>query len=179
MRFELRIAGFGGQGVVLAGIVIATAATLQGLFVTQTQSYGPEARGGASRSDVVISEEQIDYPKPFSLDAFIAMSQEALDKYKVDIRSKTLVILDSTMINDYSPIAGHKKLFKIPATEIAEKLGTRMYANMILLGALVTLTGIVSKESVENAIAQIVRKEFVKDDIKAFEEGYNFVKTNI
>ena len=100
MRREIRIAGFGGQGVITLGTIVAVAAGIhEDLEVAQTQSYGPEARGGACRSDVVISNEPIDYPKPLSLDLFVALSQSGLDRYWAEVREgKTLVLVDQTLV---------------------------------------------------------------------------------
>ena len=126
MRKDIRIAGFGGQGIILAGIVIGKAAALHDdLFAVQTQSYGPEARGGASKTEVVISDEEIDYPKVQNPDILVAMSQEALMAYLDDLKDGGILIIDPDMINEETIkefIKEHQiKLYKAPATRTAEE----------------------------------------------------------
>ncbi len=134
MRKEVRIAGFGGQGVVTLGTILAVAAGIhENLEVAQTQSYGPEARGGACRSDVVISDEPIDYTKPLALDLFIALSPAALEQYWAEVREGgTVVLVDKTLVPrtpDHSP-----PVLAIEATRIAEEeFKDRVVANMIML----------------------------------------------
>ena len=134
MRQEVRIGGFGGQGVIMTGIVIGKAASLfDGKNAVQTQSYGPEARGGASKTEVVISDEPIDYPKVQAPDIFIAMSQTALMKYKDDLKEEGILIIDPDLVNedDIADFVADKKikLFRAPATRTATHDGCDCQSN--------------------------------------------------
>jgi len=178
MRKEVRISGFGGQGIVLAGVILGRSAVLyDGKNAVQTQSYGPEARGGASKSEVVISEEEIDYPKVIKPDVLVCMSQQAFDKYGRDIKDEGTVIVDRDLVtvpeNFYN---GNVKLYKIPFTDIAYKdIGLKIVANMVMLGALVRITGVVSKEAMKKAILDSVPKGTEKKNLIAFEKGYDYI----
>ncbi|MFQ5884793.1 MAG: 2-oxoacid:acceptor oxidoreductase family protein [Thermoplasmata archaeon] len=167
MRKEIRIAGFGGQGIVLSGFILGQAALLDGNNAVQSQSYGPEARGGAAKSEVIISDEKIDYPRVTEADVFIAMSQEAYDKLQGDLKEKGLILIDKDLVE-----ASGKAIKGIPFTSTADKLGKKIVANVVMLGALTAMTGIVSKEAIMNAIKANVPKKAVEINIKAFEKGY-------
>ena len=148
MRKEIIVAGFGGQGVIKAALLLSAAAgIIEGREVAQTQSYGPEARGGACRSEVVISDERIDYPKALRADYFLVMSQPALDRYRDQLDPKeTLVIADGTLVRQRPE--NMKKFHMINATEIAEQqLGRALFANIVLLGAFSGITAVVSLEA--------------------------------
>jgi len=121
MRREIRVAGFGGQGVITLGTIVAVAAGIhENLEVAQTQSYGPEARGGACRSDVVISDEPIDYTKPLALDLFVALSQSGLERYWPEVREgKTLVLVDRTLVTKLPE--HHPQILGLEATRMAEE----------------------------------------------------------
>jgi 2-oxoglutarate ferredoxin oxidoreductase subunit gamma len=173
MRREVIFAGFGGQGVVKAALLLAQAAGLhENKEVAQTQSYGPEARGGACRSEVVISDEEIDYIKALSIDSFVVMSQPALDKYieKVD-PDKTCVIADTTLIDKIPPQL--KKVFPVEATRIAEeKLGHSLFANIVMLGALAAITGVVTLSALENTLDGNVPDKTLDKNRTALNKGY-------
>ena len=172
MRRELRIAGFGGQGVIKAAVLTALAAGLnEDKEVAQTQSYGPEARGGACRSDVVVSDQPIDYIKPMAIDAFVVMSQPALDKYIVDIdRAKTLVIADSTLVTDIP--ADVTNLYLVEATRLAEQeLGAALYANIIMLGALTAVGDLVGLEALAEALDGAVPAKTLATNRRALDLG--------
>ena len=177
MRKEIRIAGFGGQGVILAGIVIGKAAALyDGIHAVQTQSYGPEARGGASRTELVISDEEIDYPKVLKPDIFVAMSQEALIAYLDGLKDGGTLIVDPDMINeeDILPfIKEHNiKLYKAPVTRTAdEKIGMRIVANIVMIGAITRITKVVSEEAARKAVAESVPPGTEDINLSAFEAG--------
>jgi 2-oxoglutarate ferredoxin oxidoreductase subunit gamma len=149
-RYEIRLSGSGGQGLIIAGIILAEAAGIyDGKFVCQTQSYGPEARGGASKAEVVISDEGIDYPKAIKPDLLLAMNQKSCDVYFFDLKPTGLLIVDSTYVKQLPTT----RAVEIPFTQIArEKLGSEMVANVIALGALATLSGVVSLKSLEAAV---------------------------
>ncbi|ABK16861.1 2-oxoacid:acceptor oxidoreductase family protein [Syntrophobacter fumaroxidans] len=149
-RYEIRLSGSGGQGLIVAGIILAEAAGIyDGKFVCQTQSYGPEARGGASKSEVVISDEEIDYPKAVKPDLLLAMSQRSCDAFFFDLKPNGILIVDSTFVKQLPTNIA----MGIPFTQLArEKLGKEMVANIIALGALATISGVVSLNSLEAAV---------------------------
>jgi len=149
-RYEIRLSGSGGQGLIVAGIILAEAAGIyDGKFVCQTQSYGPEARGGASKSEVVISDEEIDYPKAVKPDLLLAMSQRSCDAFFFDLKPNGILIVDSTFVKQLPTNIA----MGIPFTQLArEKLGSEMVANIIALGALATISGVVSLNSLEAAV---------------------------
>ena len=178
MRTEVRIAGFGGQGVLMAGIIIGKAACLyDNMNAVQTQSYGPEARGGASRTEIVVSDEEIDYPKVSSPDILVAMSHEALIKYMGDLKDDGILIIDPAMIVEEEIadfVNEHKiKLYRAPATNTAtDVIGLRIVANIVMIGAIVKVTGIVSVDAAKQAILDSVPKGTEDKNIQAFEAGY-------
>jgi 2-oxoglutarate ferredoxin oxidoreductase subunit gamma len=151
MRYEIRLAGSGGQGLILAGVILAEAAGLyDGKFVCQTQSYGPAARGGASMAEVVISDAEIDYPKAVHPDVLLAINQQSLAAYGSDLQPGGLLLVDATLVRE---IPDHHRVFAIPFNEIArEQVGNVMTANIVALGALAALSGAVTLESLETAV---------------------------
>jgi 2-oxoglutarate ferredoxin oxidoreductase subunit gamma len=173
-RFEIRLSGSGGQGLIMAGIILAEAAGIyDGKYVCQTQSYGPEARGGASKAEVVISEEEIDYPKAMKPDVLLAMNQNACDTYLFDLRPTGILVVDSTFVKQIPTT----KAVAIPFTRIArEKLGKEMVANIVALGALASLTGIVSLKSLEAAVLARVPAETAELNKKALKAGIEAAK---
>jgi len=170
-RYEFRLSGSGGQGLILAGKILAEAAAIyDGKNATQSQSYGPEARGGSSRSEVIISDEDIDYPKAVNIDFLLALTQEACDKYSRDVKEGGIILVDSGFVNKCSE--GKFKVYSAPITEIAEKeTGRTLVANIVALGMLTELTGIISKEAVESAILSRVPKGTEELNLKAFRAG--------
>lgn len=183
MRKEIRIAGFGGQGVIMAGIIVGKAAALfDNKNAVQTQSYGPEARGGASKTEVVISDEEIHYPKVQNPDILVAMSHTALIKYLDDLKDNGVLIIDPDMIDEKDPVLVDfiKKhnitLFKAPATETAvNTIKLRVVANIVMVGAIVKSTNIISKEAALESILSSVPKGTEEKNQQAFEAGYNLV----
>ena len=133
-RYEIRLGGSGGQGIILAAVILAEAAgRYNNQYVCQTQSYGPEARGGKSKAEVVIDNKEIDYPKVIQMDLFLAMNQPSLDTYFYDFKPNGLLIIDSTLVTQ-TPTS---RVISIPFTRIArEELGKEIVANMVALGAL-------------------------------------------
>lgn len=170
-RYEIRLSGAGGQGLILAGKIIAEAAVIyQDLNATQSQSYGPEARGGASRSEVVISDEEIDYPKATKVDLLLAMTQEAFDKYRKDVKEGSVIIVDSGYVT--GPGLDQPKIFSLPITTIAEKeTGRSLTANIVALGVITILSGIVTEPAVKDAIMARVPKGTEEMNLKAFAAG--------
>jgi 2-oxoglutarate ferredoxin oxidoreductase subunit gamma len=168
-RHEIRLAGTGGQGVILAGILLAEAAVRDGLNAVQTQSYGPEARGGASRSEVIIADEEIDYPKVIEADIMLCWSQEACDRYSGRLRKHGLLIVDEDFVHR-TPTT---RAARVSMTKLAEhETGGRLAANVVGLGVLAGLTQIVSRESLEKAIRMRAPKGTAEMNLKALAAGY-------
>ena len=177
MRTEIRIAGFGGQGIILAGIVIGKAAALyDGIYAVQTQSYGPEARGGASRTELVISDEEIDYPKVHNPDIFVAMSHEALMAYLDGLKDGGVLIVDPDMVMEDEIKSfvedHHLKIYQAPVTRIAEeKIGLRIVANIVMIGAVTGFTKVISEEAARQAVVASVPPGTEKKNLSAFQAG--------
>ena len=174
-RFEVRLSGSGGQGLILVGKVLAEAAAVyEDKNATQSQSYGPEARGGASRSDVIISDDDIDYPKAVALDVLLALTQESVDKYVPDLKQDGALIVDSDHVRRRP--TGSFKLVALPITKIAEEtVGRKLVANIVALGVLVAVSGIVSARAAEMAILARVPKGTEELNIQAFRAGMDAV----
>lgn len=155
MRKEIVLSGYGGQGLLMAGVLLGEAIALyEGLNVTQNQSYGVQARGGTSKSEVIVSDEEINYAEIEEPDILLAMSQSALNEYGPKIKKDALVIVDSAFVEDLSVIKNTGNIHQIPITEVSrEQTGKPILANVVALGALAKLSGIVSKDSMEKEIA--------------------------
>ncbi len=168
MTTQIRLAGRGGQGQILAGIVLAEAAvTFDGLYATQSQSYGPESRGGASRAEVIISDSPVDYPKVTEADFLLCMSQEAYDKYKDELAENGTIMVDSTNVD-----AQDSSVIAKPITQKSEEeLGRTIVANMLALGLLVGYTEVVSEEAALNAVANRVPEGTEDINQRAFKLG--------
>jgi 2-oxoglutarate ferredoxin oxidoreductase subunit gamma len=152
---EVRFGGSGGQGVVLMGIIVATAANYDHRCVVQTESYGPEARGGYSRSDVIIANDPIDYPKLVKVDVLVALSQDAANAYVKSLQKNGVLIYDSDKVADVPAFSG--TVIGIPFARIAkEEIGKAQTANVLTLGAVVAITGIVSVQSIQRAVLEEV-----------------------
>lgn len=170
-RYEIRLSGSGGQGLILVGKVLAEAAAIyDGLNATQSQSYGPEARGGASRSEVIISDGDIDYPKVENIDILLALTQEACNKYVGDLKENGILIVDSKMVTCLPK--GQFKIVSLPIIQSAvERLGKFIVSNIIALGIISKLSGIVSEDAVIHAIRTRVPKGTEGLNIKAYHTG--------
>ncbi|UCG31203.1 MAG: 2-oxoacid:acceptor oxidoreductase family protein [candidate division WOR-3 bacterium] len=170
-RYEFRLSGSGGQGLILAGKILAEAAAIfDGKNATQSQSYGPEARGGSSRSEVIVSDEEIDYPKAVNIDLLLCFTQEACDKYCTDIKDNGILLVDKNYVTKTPK--GRFKVYSLPITEIAEtKIGKALVANIVALGVITGLTGIISQQAVESAILSRVPKGTEELNLKAFNAG--------
>lgn len=173
-RLEVRLAGSGGQGLILSGVILAEAAGIyEDKFVTQTQSYGPEARGGASKSEVVISDREIDYPQAIKPDILLCLNQEACDTYIFDVKPGGILIVDSSLVHSLPTT----RAIGLPFTKIArEQVGREMMANIVALGALATLTGVVSEKSLEAAVLARVPKGTEELNKKALQAGIDAAK---
>lgn len=169
-RYELRFSGAGGQGLILAGIIMAEAAAIyDGKQALQSQSYGPEARGGASKSEVIISEDPIDYPKATAVDALLALTQESCNKYSGDLKDDGILLVDSDLVKKIPK--GNFRVFRIPIINTAKnEVGRTIVANIVALGAMVALTGIISKVSAEKAVLARVPEAFVELNRRLFRQ---------
>lgn len=174
-RYEIRLSGAGGQGLILIGKILAEAAAIYDeKNATQSQSYGPEARGGASRSEVIISDADIDYPKATHIDLLLAMTQEAVDKYVQDLKEGGIILIDSSFVRHMPE--GNFKVYSFPISSMAEeKIGKKIVANIIALGAIEKLSGVISESSIIQAIRARVPKGSEELNIKAFKFGQSLI----
>lgn len=175
-RFEIRLSGSGGQGLIFAGVVLAQAiATIDDRNVVQTQSYGPEARGGASRADLVISDGPISYPKPMKLDLLLALTQEACDTYYPTLKEGGILIVDSDMVTQV-PTSNY---YGFPFTQLARQdIGVPMVANIISLGAICSLTGIVSEKALNEVVKIRAPRGTEEKNLAALKLGLKIGKRN-
>ena len=172
LRYEIRISGSGGQGIVLAGIILAEAAILDGRYVAQSQNYGPEARGGTSTSEVILSDTEIDYPRAIELDLLIALTQEACDRNLPDMKAEGLVVVDSDLV--HRVLWG--KLAPLPFTQIACRVGEERAINMAALGAVASFCPSISSESLAKVIAKRLPPAKVSANILAFDEALKLAR---
>jgi len=172
-KLEMRLAGSGGQGLVLGGIILAEAAILyDNKNAVNTQSYGPEARGGASKSEVIISEDEIDFPKCEEIDILLSLNQKSLDKYIVDLKKGGILILDRDLCPN-PPEGNEYETFRIAFTNLARtELGKVYVANIVALGAIAGLTDCVSRAALEKAVAARVPAGTEELNVKALAIGY-------
>ncbi|MHA2610154.1 MAG: 2-oxoacid:acceptor oxidoreductase family protein [bacterium JZ-2024 1] len=173
MKGEIRFSGFGGQGIILMGYVFGKAlAVHQGLHAVLTQSYGPEARGGASAADVVFSDQPVDYPKVRKCDILVCMSQDAYETYHHLLKESGMLLYDAHLV-EVCVDKNEAYRFAFPATDMADRLvKKKITANMVMLGALCAITGIPSREALEESIRTSLRKELVDLNLNAMRLGY-------
>jgi 2-oxoglutarate ferredoxin oxidoreductase subunit gamma len=169
MRYEVRLSGSGGQGLILIGIILAEAAGIyDGKNVVQTQSYGPEARGGASKSEVIISDGTIYYPKATQLDFLLSMTQKSCDEYYLDLKKDGILLVDSTLVHQVPT----NQAFEIPFTHLAkEELGKPFVANIIAIGAIAHISGIIKEASLTKAVLKRVPSWSAELNKKALQIG--------
>jgi 2-oxoglutarate ferredoxin oxidoreductase subunit gamma len=173
MRKEIRISGFGGQGVGLASLILGKALALyQGVEAVMTQNYGPEARGGASSADVVMSDQPIAYPFVQQADVLVALSQEAYTKFRPQSKPDALVLIDEDLVTQLDGDQVHA----IPATRLAEELGRRIVTNIVMLGFFTAVTGLVSRENMEKALESSLKPKIVPLNVQAFAAGFEYFK---
>lgn len=177
MRKEIRLAGTGGQGLILAGVILAEAAGVyEGKKVIQTQSYGPEARGGASKTDVIISDQEILYPKAQRVDILVCLSQKSCDSYLNDLVKGGIVIYD----NFYVKNCASEHCYGLPLSEkTREKFGREIFMNIVLLGALSEITKIVTLDSLKKALRRQVPPATLENNLQALELGSSIVKEQV
>ncbi len=175
---EIRISGSGGQGVVLAGIILAEAAGIyEGREVIHMQDYGGAMRGGAVRSEVVIADPGVEivYPAATSADILVAMTQEAANRWSKWVKESGIIVYDSTYVRDIPP--SQTKTYTVPITDtIEEKLGTKVGANIVVLGVICKLTQLVSEESLEQAVLQRIPKGTESFNMKALKVGFELAQ---
>lgn len=175
-RYEIRLGGSGGQGLVLAGVILGEASAIyEGRNAVQSQSYGPEARGGMSKSDVIISDEEIDYPKACKVNLLLALTQKSFIGYAKDVVPGGTILYDSDRVKEI--VGGDYRLIGLPIiAEAVKETGKAMVANIVSLGAIVEFTGVVSKEALEKAVAARAPKGTEEMNLKALRAGYALVK---
>jgi len=172
-RTEIRVAGFGGQGVILSGYIFGKAASLfDEKFATLIQSFGPEARGSACSAQVIVSDELIDYPYIRKPDIMVAISQEAFSKYSHDLKPNGILLTEEDMVTVSDDIASMYDHYTVPATRIADQLGRRIVMNMVVVGCFTAVTGLLKKDAVMKAIEDSIPKGTEELNLKAFEKGY-------
>lgn len=174
-RVEIRLSGFGGQGIILAGYILGKAAALHDhRHATMTQNYGPESRGGACSAQVIVADAPVSYPHLTQPQVLVAMSQEAYTKYVGELAQDGLLIVDEDLVRLDARGSGGR-VYRIPATRIAEQdLGRRMVANIVMLGGLAALHAAVSADALRQAVRESVPKGTDAFNIEAFQRGYAF-----
>lgn len=171
MKKEIRFAGFGGQGIALAGYILGKAASIHAnLNATMTQNYGPESRGGASTADVVISDSEIGYPAVTKPDILVVMSQEAYQRYKKNITNNTMVLVDQDIVKVDPELKCN--LYHVPFVRTADELGKKIVANIVMLGAFVSITKLIPKEAMKEAVLSTVPERFKELNATAYEKGF-------
>jgi 2-oxoglutarate ferredoxin oxidoreductase subunit gamma len=170
----IKLCGFGGQGIILSGLMIGKAAAIyDGLQATFTQSYGPEARGGECSASVIVSDSRADYPFVEAADILVALSQAAYNKYVKQLKQGGLLIIDSNLVDPHSVPEGIT-VRGVPSTAFAEQLGNKIVANVVMLGFFTSVSGKVSRKSMEKVISKTVPKRFIELNMKAFAMGYDY-----
>lgn len=174
MLKEIRIAGFGGQGVLLSAHIIGRAVSIhEGGYATMTQNYGPEARGGAASAALVVSDQPVLYPYAVSPDILVALSQEAYSRFVGEVKEGGLLLVEEDLV-PLDQKAQHLKVYGIPATRIAEELGKKMVLNVVMVGFFCAITGVLSRESAIAAVTDAVPERFRKLNLDAFDRGFQY-----
>jgi len=156
-KVEIRLAGSGGQGIVLAGVMLAEAAIRAGKNAAQSQAYGPESRGGRARADVVIADGEIGFPQAQALDVLVALTADACERFAGDLRPTGLLVVDAKAVKE--PPAGEWQCRRLPIADTAEQVGSLIATNVVALGALAELTGVVDAEALEQTVAARVPRQ--------------------
>ena len=169
---EIKLSGFGGQGIIRMGLILGKAASIHdSKNATLTQSFGPEARGGACSAQVIISDQAILYPYLTTPELLVAMSQEAYDKYEPELKEDGILLIEEDLVKPH-PVRGQIKQYAIAATRIAEKLGNRLYSNFVMIGFIVAITRVMPKQAVLDSIPGTVPDRLLQKNIDAFEQGF-------
>ncbi|MDP7423343.1 MAG: 2-oxoacid:acceptor oxidoreductase family protein [bacterium] len=170
--FEIRFAGFGGQGIIRSGIIVGRAASIYDhKNSTMNQSFGPEARGGACSSQLLVSDTKILYPYILKSDILVGMSQAAYEKFEPELKETGMLLYDSDLVK-LKEKRGQIKICPIPATRFAEELGARIAGNVVMLGFFTALTDVVSVEAMKKAVPESVPGRFIELNLNAFNKGY-------
>jgi len=170
---EVRIAGFGGQGVILSAQVLGKAASIhQGEFATMTQAFGPEARGGACSAQLVLSDKPVLYPYVTRPDVLVVMSQEAYTKFAPELRDGGTMLIERDLVR-VGDLPSNTRIYSVPATRLAEELGKRMVLNIVMVGFFAAVTRLLDPDAVRKAVADSVPVSFRDLNLKAFEKGYD------
>jgi 2-oxoglutarate ferredoxin oxidoreductase subunit gamma len=171
---EIRIAGFGGQGVILSAVVLGKAASIyENGFATMTQNFGPEARGGACSAQLIISDSAVLYPYVTQPDIMVIMSQEAYNRFAQDLKPGGILIVEEDLVR-VSDLKGDPKVYAVPAARFAEELGKRMVLNSVMVGFFTAVTKLLDAEAVRKAVADSVPSSFRELNLEAFDQGYEY-----
>ncbi|MGA9643617.1 MAG: 2-oxoacid:acceptor oxidoreductase family protein [Terriglobales bacterium] len=171
---EIRVAGFGGQGVILSAIVLGKACSIyEGKFATMTQNFGPEARGGACSAQLMLSDTPVLYPYVTQPDIMVVMSQEAYVKFASELKEDGTLIIERDLVR-VTDLPKQTKIYSVPATRIAEELGKRMVLNIVMVGFFTAVTQLLEADAVRKAVADSVPASFRELNLKAFDRGYEY-----
>lgn len=171
---EIRFSGFGGQGIVRLGLITGKALSLfDNKHATMNQSFGPEARGSACSSQLVVSDERVLYPYISKPEILVAMSQEAYEKYEPEMKEGGILLIDQDLVRP-KPLHKNIKMYSVPSTRFAEELGNRIIANLVMLGFFTAVTKVVSSDAMKKALPGLVPGRFLELNIKAFDRGHEF-----
>ncbi len=171
---EIRFAGYGGQGIIRAGLIVGKAAALyDNKYATMNQDFGPEARGGACSSQLVISDTRVLYPYVTRSDCLVAMSQEGYNKFEPELKEGGILLIDEDLVRP-GPSRANIKIYRIPATRIAEELRSRISANVVMLGFFTSITKFISDQAMKKAIPSLVPEKAVEINLKAYQRGYDY-----
>jgi 2-oxoglutarate ferredoxin oxidoreductase subunit gamma len=171
---EIRIAGFGGQGVILSAVVLGKAASIyENGFATMTQNFGPEARGGACSAQLVVSDSPVLYPYVTRPDIMVIMSQEAYNRFAPELKPGGMLIIEEDLVR-VSDLRGDPRVYAIPATRLAEELGKRMVLNSVMVGFFTAVTKLLSADAVRKSVADSVPASFRELNLKAFDRGHEY-----
>jgi 2-oxoglutarate ferredoxin oxidoreductase subunit gamma len=174
---EIRIAGFGGQGVILSALILGRAASIyESEYATMTQSFGPEARGGVCSAQLVVCDSPVLYPYVRRPDILVVMSQEAYTRFAPELKPGGMLIIEGDLVR-VSDLKTDAKVYAIPATRFAEELGKRMVLNSVMVGFFTAVTKLLGPDAVRKAVADSVPPNFRELNIKAFDKGFEYGST--
>ncbi len=174
---EIRLAGFGGQGVILSAIILGKAASIhQGAFATMTQNFGPEARGGACSAQLIVSDSPVLYPYVGEPDILVVMSQEAYTRFAPELKDGGILIVEQDLVR-VTDLPRHTQVYSVPATRLAEQLGKRMVLNSVMVGFFTAVTRLLDPDAVRKAVTDSVPASFRELNLKAFEKGFEYGST--
>lgn len=171
---EIRIAGFGGQGVILSAIIIGKAASIfQNGFATMTQAFGPEARGGSSSAQVILSDLPVLYPYVTQPDILVVMSQEAYSRFTPELKDGGILIVEEDLVR-LTGLPRNIRVYGVPATRLAEELGKKMVLNVVMVGFFCAVTALLDRDAMRNAVADSVPAPFRELNLRAFDKGFEY-----